>query len=287
MRVLGSVVIKGVDVHAFVGELRARMAEELDYRVEARRQADFATRYRSHPFIRVPAVVPERSSRRVLTSEWVDGANFAAFEAKADQTAKRHGAEVLFRFAQGAINRYGMFNGDPHPGNYRFHDDGSVTFLDFGLVKQWAPGEFEAPSALLDAILARDPQATVERAIAAGVLTPNHRLNPQRVWEWAASPYQAYLEDHYTFSRRYVTEAINPIMDVNGPYRDVIRAYNVPPSFVILNRVEFGMLALLGRLEASGPYRAILEEYRHDGPPATQLGEREASWRNRKAETRV
>ncbi|MEZ5251182.1 MAG: AarF/UbiB family protein [Ilumatobacteraceae bacterium] len=44
--------------------------------------------------------------------------------------------------------RLGVFNGDPHPGNYRFSPDGHVTFLDFGMVKRWAPGEWEAPGAV-------------------------------------------------------------------------------------------------------------------------------------------
>src|SRR5688572_19979256 len=71
--------LKNLDVKALVDELRARMADELDYRLEARCQSEFAARYDGHPFIRVPKVIPERSSRRVLTSEWVDGHRWADF----------------------------------------------------------------------------------------------------------------------------------------------------------------------------------------------------------------
>ncbi|MGH9135846.1 MAG: ABC1 kinase family protein [Acidimicrobiales bacterium] len=283
LRVAAGVVMKGMDVRGIVDELRARMGDELDYRLEASCQTDFEQRYRLHPFIHVPAVVPERSSQRVLTSEWVDGKSFAEFEASADAAAKRHAAEVLFRFAQGAIHYHGVFNGDPHPGNYRFHDDGSVTFLDFGLVKRWRPGELEALSPVLDAVLVRDEQRTLDACVAAGFLTPDHGLDPHRAWEWCAAPYRAYLVDHYTFDNRYLTDSIAPMIDVNGPYRDVIRAFDMPPTFVILNRVIMGMSALLGRLGASGPYRAMLDEYRHGGPPATELGEQEAVWRTQPA----
>src|SRR5207247_10348899 len=57
--------LKNLDVKALVDELRARMADELDYGHEARCQAEFSSIYRDHPFIRVPEVVFERSSRRV------------------------------------------------------------------------------------------------------------------------------------------------------------------------------------------------------------------------------
>jgi hypothetical protein len=55
----------------------------------------------------------------------------------------------------------------------------------------------------------------------------------------------------------------------------------MPPSFVILDRVVWGVSALLGRLEATNRWRGMLDEYRHGGPPATALGEAEAEWRRR------
>src|SRR5438128_10798602 len=61
-----SFALKNMDVKALVDELRARIADELDYRLEARQQAELADIYRGHPFIHVPDVVGERSSRRVL-----------------------------------------------------------------------------------------------------------------------------------------------------------------------------------------------------------------------------
>src|SRR5688500_15473869 len=71
--------LKNLDVKALVDELRARMADELDYRLEAKLQAEFADRYDGHPFIHIPRVIPERSARRVLTTEWVDGKRWDEF----------------------------------------------------------------------------------------------------------------------------------------------------------------------------------------------------------------
>jgi len=59
----------------------------------------------------------------------------------------------------------------------------------------------------------------------------------------------------------------------------VIQSLNMPPSFVILDRVVWGVSALLSKLEARNRWRGILQEYRHDGPPATELGRTEAAWR--------
>ena len=279
-----SFALKGMDVKGIVDELRARMGDELDYRIEARCQAEFADLYAGHPFIRVPAVVPERSAQRVLTSEWVDGLRWDEFVETADWSVKQRAAEVLFRFAQGSVNRHGVFNGDPHPGNYRFAPDGTVTFLDFGLVKRWTPGELEQLAPVLDALLDRDAQGTVDAMVDSGFLVPDHGLDPDRVWEYSSGPYVPYLDDEFTYYRGWTGETLGRTVDINGPYADVIQKLNLPPSFVILDRVVWGVSALLGRLGASGPWRGILAEYRHGAPPVTELGRQEAAWRRRRAD---
>jgi len=233
----------------------------------------------------VPDVVPERSSRRVLTSEWVEGQRWEEFLATADPPTRQRVGEVLFRFAQGSVHRHRVFNGDPHPGNYRFHPGGAVTFLDFGLVKRWRPGELEQLIPVLDALLAHDVEATVHYLVAAGFLAPDHGLDPRLVWDYVSNPYAPYLSETFTFSQAWTAEALARALDLSGPASEVLERLDMPSSFVILDRVVWGMSALLGRLEAYGSWRAILDEYRKDGPPVTALGEAEAAWRRAGATT--
>jgi predicted unusual protein kinase regulating ubiquinone biosynthesis (AarF/ABC1/UbiB family) len=276
---VSALALKNLDVKALVEELRQRMGDELDYRIEAGCQQEFADRYATHPFIKVPAVVPERSARRVLTSEWVDGQTWAEFEASATEDARQRAGEVLFRFAQGSVHLHGVFNGDPHQGNYRFHPDGTMTFLDFGLVKRWTPGEFERLDPILDAVMDQDADLLVKRMVQAGFLQPDHGLDPQHVFEYVGNPYLPYLTDEFTFTREFVADALSRMLDVTGPHGDVLNALNMPASFVILDRVVWGVSALEGKLDARNRWRGILQEYRHGGKPVTGLGRIEADWR--------
>ncbi len=192
---------------------------------------------------------------------------------------RQRAAEVLFRFAQGSIHRDGVFNGDPHPGNYRFQTDGSVTFLDFGLVKRWTPGELEQLEPVLDAVLNGDAVAVADAMVLAGFLSPTARLESSLVFEYVSAPYIPYLSEEFAFSPPFTGQVLAKFLDLNGPYRDVIAALNMPASFVILDRVVWGVSALLSKLSATNHWRAILAEYRKDAPPATELGRIEAAWR--------
>ena len=279
-QVFSALALNGLDARGLVDELRARMREELDYRLEARNLAEFARHFAGHPWVRIPAVVPDLSRSRVLTTEWVDGMSWDEFAATSSQETKDRVGEVVWRFGQHSIMRLGAFNGDPHPGNYRFHHDGSVTFLDFGLVKRWSPGEWERLEPSLDAIVVhRDPDMLVAAMERSGFLADGHGLDPQQVYDYVSSPYRPYLVDEFTFTRDWMRDTLGRIFDLNGPHGPVIAKLNMPPSFVILDRVVWGVSAILGKLGVHNPWRAMLLEYRTDAPPATELGAAEAAWR--------
>ncbi len=154
-----------------------------------------------------------------------------------------------------------------------------MSFLDYGLVKRWTPGEWDSLRPTVDAIIIeRDPELLVTRMEESGFLRPGHGLDPALVYEYVSSPYTPYLTDEFTFTRDWMRDTIGVIFDVQGPHGPVIEQLNMPPSFVILDRVVWGVSAILGKLEAKAPWRAMLLEYIAGGPPATDLGAAEAAW---------
>lgn len=272
-------VLKGLDAKGLIDELRMRMRDELDYELEAANQTEFCSHFADHPFVTIPAVDPATSTKRVLTTEWVEAQSWAEFEASAPPAARHHAGESIWRFAQHAVHRLRAFNGDPHPGNYKFDARGNVTFLDFGLVKRWTRGEWEQLAPSLDAIVVhRDPEELVAAMERVGFLGEGHGLAPQQVYDYVSTPYIPYLTDTFTFTRQFVRDAMATIVDIKGPHAAVIEKLNMPPSFVILDRVVWGISAILGRLEVTAPWRAMLLEYHDDGPPATALGRAERAW---------
>ena len=109
----------------------------------------------------------------------------------------------------------------------------------------------------------------------------DHGLDPQRVYDYVSTPYRPYLEDEFTFTRDWMRRTLGRVIDIAGPYADVIAKLNMPPSYVILDRVVWGVSAILGKLEAHGPVAPDAARVPHVAvPPATELGAAELSWRS-------
>src|SRR5260370_20788908 len=160
------------DVEGRGAELRERVLEELDYRREAENQRRMAAYYDGHPTICVPKIIDELSTRRVVTSELSAGARFSELTGWS-QAERDLAAETIYRFVFRSLYEIHAFNGDPHPGNYLFHGGGRVTFLDFGLVKHFTPGELQPLVHMVrDLCVDNDPKAFRASMEKAGFLAP-------------------------------------------------------------------------------------------------------------------
>ena len=265
-----------------MAELRERIVEELDYRIEAENQRLFAGYYRDHPFIHVPGVVDELSTGRVLTTELATGARFA--EVKTWPHEQRNlAAESIYRFVFGSLYRLGAFNGDPHPGNYLFGPDGRVTFLDYGLVKRFTEEDLAPFERMLRAMVMDRDLPAFRRAVEdVGLLRPDPAFTDEQIGEYFGHFYEFVLEDaEVAITQEYASETVGRFFDTSGEHGEIMKAANVPPSFVIIQRINLGIYALLGELGAVGNWRRIANELWPwvDAPPSTHLGELEARWR--------
>jgi predicted unusual protein kinase regulating ubiquinone biosynthesis (AarF/ABC1/UbiB family) len=262
-------------------ELRDRLTEELDYVHEAANQRQFCDIYRGHPFIHIPEVVDELSTGMVLTTELATGARFTEVEQwSADE--RDLAGETLFRFVFRGINRLGVFNGDPHPGNYLFRPGGQITFLDFGLVKAFAPEETAVFHRLIETlVLQGDPEAYRRTLESVGLLRPDPSLSTAEVADYFSHFYDLVMvRGRRTVEHEYASETVRRVFNSKSP---VAKAVSLPSMFVIVQRINLGLYALLARLGATADWRGIAEELwpMVDGPPTTPLGEAEAEWLSR------
>ena len=268
----------GLDVKAVYAELRERIAEELDYELEAQNQRAIARAHRGHPFALVPEVHTALSSRRVLVTDLLSGDRFEAVKRRDEATRDRFG-EIVFRFYFGLVHHTGRVSGDPHPGNYLLLEDGRVGFLDFGLMRVLERGYLEREAAVAVAV-ERGDAAGVHAALSGlGYLPDPSAFRPEDLLAQVQAMGQWYLEPGL---RRMSPQWVAALLDETGgprsPYFQQMRRQTIPPQALLLRRMEGLVLSTLGEVRAAADWNAIAREYYGGGPPSTPLGEDEAAF---------
>jgi predicted unusual protein kinase regulating ubiquinone biosynthesis (AarF/ABC1/UbiB family) len=263
------------DFRGMAREMSARIAEELDYRLEAANQAEFADIYRGHPFIHVPDVVSELCTERVLTQELVRGRCWSA-ALTAEQGLRDRWAEAVFRFTYGSNSRFCLVHADPHPGNYLFHEDGSVSFLDFGCVKRFRQEQIDAMGAIGNECVHGDVLGTWRAVVESEFLQSSAPVTPEDAfayWRgllemfWGDQPFKLTPE-HAT---RFAANAFSP----RGPAANALRHSTPSPEYTVMTRTEVGVVSVIAHLQACNYWESMAAEYFEAAEPFTEMGKRE------------
>jgi predicted unusual protein kinase regulating ubiquinone biosynthesis (AarF/ABC1/UbiB family) len=284
---LAKALAPGLDAKEVADELKERVLEELDYEIEAANQRTFARAYRGHPFIVVPDVVTRLSSERVLVTEWVDGLGFDEVRKLPQEERDRFG-EIVFRFCFGSIYHLQHFNADAHPGNYLLMGDGRVAFLDFGMTKRLDTEQISLEIAAIEAAIEDDPQRVRDALTDIGYIKRPERIDVEKLMRHVRAVGGWYMiDDDVTIDSDTVMTAIESMTDPRSEFYDLMRQQNLPADELMGQRMQTGVLAVLGQLNATRNWMRIGREWWFADEPATELGRQEWEYFEAKGERRV
>jgi predicted unusual protein kinase regulating ubiquinone biosynthesis (AarF/ABC1/UbiB family) len=270
----------GLDAGAVLDELRERIADELDYEVEAQHQRRLERRFRGHPHVRVPHVHTDLSARRVLVTEYVEGRT-DEIERLDDHERDRIG-EIAFRFYLGLAWRDGTVAGDPHVDNCIVCPDGRLCLLDFGLVRDLGRDYLDGEREVMQAVAGADAQRVHDGLSRLGYLHDPQSFDPQALLdhlagagEWMLAPGPRRVDPDY------VARTLDLGYPPRSPYFEHLRRLNMPARTLLLRRMEVQLLALLGDLGAQADWGAIAGEHHSGKPPSTVLGREDHAFHGR------
>jgi len=245
-----------LDSKGLLEVIRARFREELDYELEAARITAFAAIHAGDPTARVPSLVPERSSKSVLTTELVTGIDFEAACA-APREAREAWAETMWRFVFKGNMLGGMFNADPHPGNYIFHEGGAVTFLDYGCV-QVIPEETRGHATSLHRAACDGDEAAFATYVRKVLRTKPGRQEDLSI-AYSRQCFEPLFGSPYRITREYAAGLVAGMHTMGKEVRKLPDAevFAMPSEMLFMNRLQFGFYSVLARLDVTLDYRRI------------------------------
>jgi predicted unusual protein kinase regulating ubiquinone biosynthesis (AarF/ABC1/UbiB family) len=253
------IIQPGMDIKPLLTELRERIAEELDYAMEAETQTAFAVAYADDPEIFVPRVVA--SAPRVLVTEWVDGTPLAKVITDGTGAERDEAGRLMATLHFSAPARAGLLHADPHPGNFRILPDGRLGVIDFGAVARLPGGHPEPIGRLVRLALQGDAAAVADGLRGEGFIKPDDQIDAQAVLDFLRPMIEPVAIDEFRFTRAWLRGEATRLSSPKSPAFQLSRKLNLPPSYLLIHRVTLGSIGVLCQLEAKAPYRAILQRW--------------------------
>jgi predicted unusual protein kinase regulating ubiquinone biosynthesis (AarF/ABC1/UbiB family) len=258
-------LVPGIDARGLAQELRERVVEELDYRLEAEAQAGFATAFTGHPRFAVPR--PVAHSRRVLVTEWLEStASLATVIEEGTRQERNYWGELYARFMFEGPELAGMLHADPHPGNFRTVaglDGGPprLGVLDYGAVARLPEGGLpRALGRLMRIALSDDYGAVVDQLRADGFIKPHIRVRPEELKTYLGPFVEPARTETFHFSREFMRRQLQRFQDPEQPDGQLALRLNLPREYLLIHRTLVGSVGVLCQLDAEAPFGRILAE---------------------------
>ncbi len=273
-----------IDTREVAQEIGARIREELDYAREAKLARLYARMLEGRPLVRVPKVIAELSTRRLLTQEWLEGAPLIEFE-RAGAEARNRAALALFEAWWLPFTRFGVIHGDPHLGNYSVVAAGkgearqveAVNLFDYGCVRIF-PSQFVGGVVELYRGLESGDEERVVHAYEIWGFSDLTRATIAALNIWARFIYGPLVDDRV----RTIADGVKPGDYGRRELSSVIRALKaeggglkIPREFVFLDRAAVGLGGAFLRLGAAMNFHRLFEEA-IEGFDVAALGLRQA-----------
>ncbi|QGG48747.1 ABC1 kinase family protein [Heliorestis convoluta] len=247
---------KQLDLDAIYREMHQTFSDELDYRLEIRNAERFRSNFAQFENIYIPRMYKSHSTSKVLTMEFIEGQKIDNYDFLKKHNIDR--AELGRRLVQSYLHQVivdGFFHADPHQGNLYVKEDGTLVFLDFGMVGEISSTTKENLKNLLFSVVERDSEKMVDAMANLGFLRPNANRNLVR------KAMEFFLENHTPDQMKEMEKTKNL-----GPIAAELREFvydqpmQIPANLIFMGRagvtasgVAFGLDPTMGA-EVAAPY---------------------------------
>ena len=256
---LFGMLVPGLAIKPLIAELRDRILEELDYAAEADNQRAFAAGYADDPRFRIPRVVA--SAPKVLVSEWIDGVSMSSVIASGTPEQRDLSGELLTELHFSSPEMVGLLHADPHPGNYLLTPDDRLGVIDFGSVARLPHGSPPIIGEISRLALEARAEDVVRLLRLEGFIPEGYHPDPVMLMDYVAPFIEPLRHERFHFTRAWMQERAAVMSDISSAESKMARNLNLPPHYLMVYRVTFGSIGVLCQLDATAPFKAIVEHW--------------------------
>ncbi|MGB0680429.1 MAG: ABC1 kinase family protein [Polyangiales bacterium] len=266
-------------------QVREMVLRELDFSAEAAAMQRIGARLEDLPKVRIPAVIAELSTARVLTMSFEPGIKISALSHVPDwQLEGAALARTLIEAYARMIFEEGEYHADPHPGNILVNQRGELVLLDFGAIAHLSPAMRAGIPRFLQAVLQHDTERILAALAQMGFIARGRagERAAERIVEYLHRRFQEdvrldsfNLKDIRFDADRSLTHLID-LREQNIGLRELTSAFQVPKDWVLLERTLLLLTGVCTHLDPElNPFQLLRPHVEHylfgDEPPLKRL----------------
>lgn len=231
-------------------EIEERLQEEVNYHIEAKNTQWFKDNVSSNG-IHIPEIYPEVSTEHIITTSFIKGQHLDDWLATSPSQALRNkAAQYLYDFFVHSSTELQCLHADPNPGNFLFHEDGTITIIDFGCVRHLSDTFTTAFPKLLQAYMDDKPEDLFPAYEEIGMLYENITDNLYEdvlkpFGQWVTLPFKSESFDFAKHSD-YTRKGIEPMKLIQKS----ITVDRIAEEFVFHNRTIYGLFQIFEKMGA-------------------------------------
>jgi ubiquinone biosynthesis protein len=264
------VPVQGLD--AYYHQIKELLRQELDFELEANNIERIAKNFEKDLRVHFPVPVREYSTKRVLTSTFVEGKKLTdAAGLEAMGIDKKELAARLVRVYCQMIFVDGVYHADPHPGNILVNKEGDLVLLDFGACAELSQPMREGIPEFLEGVIRRDTDRLIKALRKMGFLSrTSDEATSEKIIEYFHRKFQEEVKLE-SFNLKDIKidpqrgfENLLDLRKMNVGLKELSGAFHIPRDWVLLERTILLVYGCCSMLDPELNPMGIIQPYLRD-----------------------
>lgn len=242
------------DLKNAMSDIKIKMYEELDYKIEAYNQQKIAKLYKNSDFVEIPNIIPELCTDKVLSMYFVEGRCLREFIENSTQDQKNKLGTCIVKFVFENIYKHGIFYSDIHYGNFLVKNDSTLCVLDFGCIGDINETLCNHLKNLHKSIKENDKEKFYEIVENMGIIDKNISLPSKKyIYDYFRIQYAPWISEEFEFTEEWMEMA-------GDKNTELMKEWILPKDIVYFNRIPYCMYHILTKLKLKGQFLEIFDE---------------------------
>ena len=241
------------DLTNAMSDMKNKMYEELDYRIELKNHQKMYKLWNSHEYIKIPEIIPEISNEKILGMYFIEARDLNTFIENSTQEERNKIGELMIEFVFKNIFVYNIFYSDIHYGNFLIQDE-FLYVMDFGCLTEMPIELVNNLKNLYKYLLNQDKDSFYETLENMNIIKNNISCESKEyVYEYFMLQFEPLLLDFFEFTEKWVEKA-------SYKKTELMKEWYLPTNMVYLNKIPFGLYHILSKLKISGNFKELFQK---------------------------